>query len=286
MHRSQGVAVLCQVLCQLVPPLLRPGGLPADVEVDVALRDVYLLRLRDLRQDQLDLYPVRRGLPGALDELLLVLLELLGGDAAAHVLLDELAQDALRLGLNEAVRGLEARLVRERLGHLASLGGSVPLLLLELQARAHLAPEALEVVHPVGLEERRVELREDALADLQDLERVACGLARERRHRLEIRWKRDRDRLLLTLRNAGQLLAEPGDDPLVRALDLLPRLRDLGVKLLVAGNLRHRPAVQGSLIRQFDVVALARGPLRRLEVRPLGAQRLDDALNLGVRGVG
>jgi hypothetical protein len=104
---------------------------------------------------------------GALEELLLVLLELLGGDAAAHVLLDELAQHALGLGLDQARRRLEADLVGQGLGHLAPLRGAVLLLLLELEVRADLVLEALEVVDLVGLEEGGVELREHALADLK-----------------------------------------------------------------------------------------------------------------------
>jgi hypothetical protein len=83
-------------------------------------------------------------------------------------------------------------------------------LLLELQVRADLALQALEVVRLVGLEERGVQLGKDPLADLKDLERVVGGLAGEGRHRLEIRGKRDRHRLPVALSTPISACRGPG----------------------------------------------------------------------------
>jgi hypothetical protein len=78
------------------------------------------------------------------------------------------------------------------------------------------------------------------------------------------------------------MLAQAGNDTLVRSLHLLPGLRDLAVELLVGRQFGDWLAVHFAFVGQLDVVALLRGPVGGLEVRPLGAQALDDVLNLGV----
>ena len=177
--------------------------------------------------------------------------------------------------------------VRQRLGHLAPLGGAVPALLLELQVRADLAPEALEVVRLVGLEEVGVQLRQDPLAHLLDIERVVGGLARERRHRLEVRGKRDRRRSSCRpSRRPARCLPSPGMIPSFAPSTSSQVCGNLGVELLVAGDLRDRLSAQGPLVGQLDVVALLRRALHRLEVGRLGAERLDDAVDLGVGRLG
>jgi len=68
----------------------------------------------------------------------------------------------------------------------------------------------------------------------------------------------------------------------VLALNLLPGLRRLRVKLLVARQLCDRLAVDRSRVRELDVVTLGGGPRGRLEVGPLRAQPLDHLADLGV----
>ena len=152
-----------------------------------------LLLLGNLGQEELHPDPLLGGPLRVGEKLVLVLLELLGRHAAAHVVLDEPAEDVLGLAIDEALRNGKIALFGEGVDDLPALVDLVAHLLLQLEVRSDLGLQAVEILDLVGLEEFRVDRREDALAHLLDLQGVGGGLPGKGRKGRKLGGKGDLD---------------------------------------------------------------------------------------------
>jgi hypothetical protein len=225
----------------------------------------------------------RRPCARILVELLLVLLELLLRHAAAHVLLDELAQHVLGLGGDQALRQRETRPAPPSASVTWRRWAARFSCSFALEVRCGPAVlRASRLSTWLALKKASSSGGQHALAHflhLDGVDRRSCPPAPARRRN---RPGKSPARLLVA-RLEPASCGRARDEALVRPR---PPPRSAGPcrRSACRRDLGDRLAVDRALVGQLDVVALLRGALGDLEIGALLAQALDHGVDLGSVG--